>query len=183
MTIDEAFDVLGLPPDADYVTARRTYRARARSCHPDTASPEARGAAADEMSQVNAAWAIVRGELRTPALGSAEEIDAEERAFWDAAPVPQEPTPRRRSGLLVGSVAALVLAAATGAVVATTAGGATAQDYVGACLTEQGDVVDCSADRAELEVSSVLPSPDGCDGVLFSDAGGDSYFCAVPRES
>ncbi|MGJ9412532.1 DnaJ family molecular chaperone [Aeromicrobium sp. CF4.19] len=174
MTFDEACWVLGIEPGTDYVTAHRAYRSRARESHPDTASPANRTAAADEMARINAAWRLLRDELQPPALASGEgspHVDESERE--EPAPVHRR---GRRTSLLVAAAAVVVVGAG---LAATQLGGGTTgpQDYVGACLDAEGGVVDCGGSSANVEVVEQVTTAEDCDGPVFADTTGATFFC------
>ncbi len=179
MKIREAYEVLGIEPGTDYVAAHRAYRARARAHHPDTVAADRRGEAAHEMARINQAWKLLREELKAPAIEATHE-PGDDGGLRPEDFREQEPTTtpwfRRRTPL--AAAAALLVVAGVG--VALGVGGSSdpsPQDYIGSCLNAAGDVRTCGDDDAAFEVVETSDDPGVCEGDVFSDADGGTFFC------
>ena len=164
--------MLGVEAGATYAAAHRAYRIRARSTHPDTAAADGRQPTVDEMARLNLAWAVVRAEL------------AEQAAEHPSEPPGARRVPARgRTPRQMSAVAAAVIVAGLGLVTVLPGGDASPQDYLGACLTGSGDVVDCSGDDASVRVTDQVPSSQDCEGQVFASPSRDAFFCTVPLTS
>ena len=85
MTLREAYDVLGLPPEATAAQAKAAYRRLVAEAHPD------RGGRTSDFIRIRAAYEILSAFLgeRRPEGGPAGERDGSSGGLWDdEIPVP-----------------------------------------------------------------------------------------------
>jgi hypothetical protein len=90
-----AYDILGIPPDADDDTLRRAYRSRLRETHPDT------GGDAVRFVQVQRAWELVGTAAARAAYDRGHGFASEPVSFAPGAPTWRPPVadtrPKARS--------------------------------------------------------------------------------------